>query len=42
MKYLSFIVFLLITPVVALCTIGFIFGMFAEEWLDLGHSILNS
>lgn len=42
MKYLGFTIYLLITPFVALVTIGFMFGIFAEEWFNLGHAILDS
>lgn len=42
MKHLTFCFYLLITPIVAVCTAFFMVGLFAEEWFDLGRKILNS
>ena len=42
MKYITFIIWMAFTPIVAVSTIFFIFGIYIEEWLELGNKILES
>jgi|GEM_PF-6466809 len=42
MKYVAFILWMIFTPITAFGTMLFVFGLYADEWFELGSKILDS
>lgn len=42
MKYIAFIAWMLMTPIICIGTFLFCFGLYARAWFELGNNILKS